>query len=308
MFSLNKKYLLAAAILSTLSATVAVAEDSTATTNAGSQQSTFSLESILAKKAKANYLLWLSGPKWKALDGTEGEGKSLTLQHFPSIGYKISSKWSVSATQMMTQAFDSDPSKEHWTMNDPYFTFSNNNITSSSKYGTSLSGYIRYYAPFSQATNRGVAKYSDQGNGAIRLLLTPTKTFMDGAISLTGVTLVQTKLAKSTEAERAANPANKGHVGDGIREDYKFAFNPALEYDPSSKFGVYLEYFTGYFRHNTAGHWTTFNNADTGQYLSPGINWMPTKKVLVNPYLSWGPTSYQINNADIGVQVQYTFL
>ena len=310
MFVFNKKALLAtAAILSTL-ATSAMAEDSTATANAGTQQSSSSLGSLIAGKTKASYMLWLTGPKWKAIDGTEGDGKSLALTHFPSLGYKISSKWSASVTQMMTQSFDSDSSKEHWVMNDPYISFSNSNITSSSKYNTSLAGYVRYYAPFSQSTNKKVGSYTDQGNGAVRVAFMPTKTFLDGALSISSTDLFQYRLARSSAHERAdlTNGANSKRAGDSAREDYKFLFDNSIEYDFNSKIGVYLEYSTAAFRHNTNGQLTTFNDPDTGQYVSPGVNWAPTKKVLVNPYISWGPTSYQINNADVGVVVQYTFL
>jgi len=70
---------------------------------------------------------------------------------------------------------------------------------------------------------------------------------------------------------------------------------------------MYLEYATGYLRHSTDGKWTsvaipTMANTSLRYHLNPN------KKLSVNPYISWGPVFQGLGKADLGLQVQYTFL
>jgi hypothetical protein len=85
--------------------------------------------------------------------------------------------------------------------------------------------------------------------------------------------------------------------------------DPTINYQISPKLEVYLEYATGYLRHQTSGHFVTNPRTPSdGQYVSPGLNWSPTKRIALNPYLSWGPTFRGLKNTDIGLQAQYSFL
>ncbi len=285
-----------------------VANADSAASAPAAQSSTSSALEALKKKVKLSYQAWLSGPTAKSLSGnSDGNGTNLTLTHYVGTGYRITKALSINVTQPFQQKIDEQPASvvDPLTSLDPYMTLSHGSIAGSEKYGTSLSGYLRYYMPLSRATNKSANAFSanDAGNGAVRLLVTPSKSFMDGALSISGTTLVHYRLAKQSSQERAVAK------GTGTRNDYYFLFNPSISYDISSKVGVYVEYATGTLTHNTGdGNWTKLNNADLGQYISPGINWQASKRLGVNPYVSWGPVFRGVKNTNIGVIATYTFL
>ena len=301
MFAINTKGLLAAVLTLTLSS-AALADSSIAAEAAPSgQASTTSIGSMIASKAKASYFMEFFGMNGKAIDGQEGGGSDLTINHYGSVGWKLSNKWTVKATQAMQQRIRKKvEGQDDFIMTDPYFTFSNSKIASSDKYGTNLAGYVRYYAPFSRATNQNVGTANDQGNGAIRLLVAPSKTFMDGALTISCPSFIQYRLNKSTAQERSAL-----NNGDSSRIDYRAFINPIVAYSLSAKTEAYLEFGTNYINHSTKGTWSNIQDV---AYISPGLNLSPAKKVLVNPYVAWDVSAIQLNKASIGVNAQYTFL
>lgn len=284
------------------------AETATASAAPAVQSSTSGFDlSKIRQNMRASYQMWLYGMNTRAMSGNlDGSGTNLNITHYATLGYKVSRKWSVSVTQPFNQTIDEKPASEvdPVVSLDPYITFSNASITKSDRYGTNLSGYIRYYAPLSRSTNRAAnaGARSDAGNGALRLLVTPSKTFMDGALTVSGTTLLQYRFPGNSSAERAARG------GSAIREDYYILFNPSVAYAISSKVEAYVEYASGYLRHSTDGKFSKFNDPVYGQYISPGINWQASKRLALNPYLSVGPVFRGVKNTDIGVIGTYSFL
>lgn len=299
-----------------LLASPAAFADSAASAPAGQSSSSNVLET-LKKKVKLSYTAEILGATTKSLSGNSaGGGTNLIWNHYVGTGYRITKPLSINITQPFRQNIDEKPASvaDPLVVNDPYLTLTHASLAGSEKYGTSLSGYVRYYMPLSRSTNRNAkvddnarvaaaGAPNDQGRGAVRVLLTPSKTFMDGALTLAGTTLVQYRIAKRSSAERAAL------VGDPMRNDYYFLFNPSVAYQVSSKVEAYVEYATGALTHNTGdGNWTKMNDPDYGQYVSPGVNWQASKRLLVNPYFSMGPVFRGLKNVDIGLIAAYTFL
>jgi len=284
------------------------AETATASAAPAAQSSTSGFDlSKIRQNMRASYQMWLYGMNTRAMSGNvDGSGTNLNITHYTTLGYKVSRKWSVSVTQPFNQVIDEKPASEvdPLVALDPYITFSNASITKSERYGTNLSGYVRYYAPFSRSTNRAADRgaRTDAGNGALRLLVTPSKTFMDGALTVAATTLVHFRLPGNSSAERAAKS------GSAIHENYYILLNPSVSYALSSKVEAYVEYASGYLRHSTDGKFSKFNDPVYGQYVSPGINWQASKRLALNPYMSVGPVFRGVKNTDIGLIGTYSFL
>ena len=285
------------------SAAPAAAESSTASSGG--------LFDTIKKNGSASYLAWLTGPNTQALSGNvDGSGTNLTITHFASIGYKLTDKMSLSLTQPVKQAIDDKPNnlENPWKFTDPYFTLSHSSLVKQNLGASvfNLNAYLRYYVPISRGThdtnNKG--DVNDTGNGTLRVLANPSFSFFDGKLSLNGQSFVNFKFASLTQQERACRSG-----GNGEREDLYVVLNPSVSYQVSDKLEAYVEYATGYLRHHNNGKFVTNpRTPGDGQYVSPGVNWSPTKRVLLNPYLSWGPTFQGLKNTDIGLQAQYSFL
>src|SRR3990167_4507858 len=88
----------------------------------------------LREPMKASYTMWITGPSIADIDGKAGDGNNLTLDQFASVGYKVSSKWKISAAQHWTNAVRSDSEgKRNLTFNNPYITASSSSFTKSAK-------------------------------------------------------------------------------------------------------------------------------------------------------------------------------
>ncbi len=285
--------------------------DSTASVPASATPSSSSSTSEFFGKVRKNlrgtYQNWFRGSTIRTLSGnTDGSGTNLLMTHYAALGYKLGSKWSMSMTQPFTQAIDEQPatSVDPFVAGDPYVTFTNSRVLHSDKYGTNLYTYLRYYAPFSRATNRNMnaASVNDAGRGQVRLYLSPTKTFLDGAVTLNLQTLFQYRIAARNNAERTL--AN----GEPYRNDLVFIFDPVLSWAPNETYEWYIEYAFD-MTHNTKGNilskWTKWKAND---YFSPGVNIMVTKKLLVNPYLEITPKAKEFKNMGIGSNIVYYFL
>lgn len=299
-FKRNSPWLVATVVALTISS-VATADSSASAADIApaNQSSTSNISDLIAKKGKASYYLEYRGTKVNALDGTAGDGTDLTMNHYAILGWKLSSKWSVSLTQPLVQKirpeFDAKGKEQkNLYLADTSITFTNSKIASSSKYGTNLSAYMRYYAPTSNTSVNSKGTVDDQRNGAIRSIIIPSKTFMDGALTLSGAIDLRYRLA---------NEVNETTGHNNIRA----MFDPVLEYAINDKISTYLEYYTGYLTHNTkTGTWGKVRDE---QGISPGVNWTPTKKILVNPFVSWdGRDIMRANRTQIGLNAQYTFL
>lgn len=291
---LTKTLWLAAALIFTSYSWQAMADSSSASASAPANSSSSSIFSKVKENIKFTYINELYGMNSKSLSGNlDGSGRNLTMNHYESLGYKLGKGWSVAGTAVFRQHIDENPDTQTFEKRDPYFTVSNAALFNNERYGTSLYFFARYYAPFSRATKRGVNSRTDAANGLVRIALNPSKTWLDGKITTTLGTSTYIRFAKNAPA---------------VHENYFFYLNPSVSYSVSSKLEAYLEWNTGYLRHTTDGKWTSMKDASGGGYLSPGVNWMPTKKITINPYISWSEPVYQIKNTDIGITSIFSIL
>lgn len=314
---------LALTLAALLATSPARAEEAAATSTSG--WDTFT------KNARASYLLWLQGMRSEALSGNrDGTGTSLVADHYAALGYNLGNNYSIRLTNLMRQTIDEDPTNRPTEFLDPYLTLSKSKLVSVEKAAFAVDTYLRYYIPVSNGTingkNRGVI--NDTGRGQLRVYINPNKSFFDGALTVAFATLTQFKFNSNTPQERfdkatiEKNKTGRGNLGTSVvsyREDMYFVFNPSVAWTASSKVEAYVEW-AALWRHTTNGKWSSVNHPSDGQYISPGINWTPTKKILVNPYISYqlsainikdNPTAGQkkgIEHFDIGLQMQYSFL
>jgi hypothetical protein len=301
-----KKFLILPAVLALLVSTNVLA-NSTASVPATSSSSSGDLLAKMRKNVRGNYQLWFRGPRTTTLSGnTNGAGMNLIATHYLGLGYKVGSKWSVSATQSFTQNIDEiqNTTKDPFVANNPYLTVSNSRIWASDRYGTSLSGYLRYYAPLSRSAQRAadLAEVDEAGNGSIRLLLTPSKSWMDGNLTFSATSLVEYRLAARTSAERQT-------IKDSpYRNDMIFLITPTLSYAFNSVVEGYLEY--GFdLTHSTKGNvftkWGKYKDTD---YLSPGANITVTKRLSLNPFLEFAPRVKDAKDMAINIVALYSLL
>jgi hypothetical protein len=296
-------------------------------------------DSFLGRYGKANYLAWLTGPRTEGLSGNKGgTGTNLEIRHYPTLGGKFNETLSLVFTPQFTQYYNPKPQAEqrHFAFDNPYFTLEDSKLWKNELYGLNLDAYLRFYLPVSRLThdesNVGflppdLLAANDNGNGEIRLFINPTKTFLDGKLTLSGAMLANVKFARLSAEQRIArqqasldnlsantalirqqNGLDTDYVPNGTRENLYVFFDPVVTYSVSSKVDAYLEYSSGYLHHSTDGHWTSTNNSAEGRYFSPGIYWAAAKGLSVNPYISWGPVFEGLSKADLGLQVTYTFL
>ncbi|RYZ99952.1 MAG: hypothetical protein EOP11_18840 [Proteobacteria bacterium] len=271
----------------------------------------------ITKNMRAFYEMWLRGMNTQSLSGNVGgTGTSLAINHTFGLGYRINPKWAIGFTQGFTQSIDDKPTaeKDPWIANDPYLALSNVSILKNEAYGLNLFGYVRYYLPISRATRQNADKAAagEAGNGSLRLYLNPTKTWLDGKLTLNFVLLGQYRLAARSDGDRIAASTKEENgqkvEGNPYRDDFYFIVNPLLAYTLSSTAEVYLEYATGLLNHSTSGALSKLNDPSNGQYVSVGTNLLVGKKLLLNPYLSAGPVFRGVKNTDIGLIASYTFL
>ncbi|MCO5141692.1 MAG: hypothetical protein M9962_01225 [Oligoflexia bacterium] len=285
--------------------------DSTATAPAGAQSSTSTMLSTLKKKVKAAYSIDMLGATVKSLSGnSSGNGTDLLFIHYPSIGYRIGSKWSASVTQPLLQYIDEKPSSQvdPLVVSDPYLTFSNSKILGSDKYGVDVRGYFRYYIPVSRSTRRSVdnAATSDMGYGKTRLYLNATKPLLDGALSVYGLSLTEYRFAERSEADRLA--AN----GDGGRNTWAFDTVAGISYDVLKSASVYLEYETGFLRYtnytSNSKQNVKWNKFKDGHTINFGSYITAVPKLLINPHFDFMPKDQGLSAMNIGLFLSYTFL
>jgi len=259
----------------------------------------------IRRDISGSHTIWLIGPNTQALSGNkDGSGTNLTIIHYPSIGYRLGSKWKVSVTQPFNQVIDENPKSSQFGFTEPYINFSNSRILHSDIYGAHLSGAIRYYFPVAKSSYSAVNTGSprDAGHGSVRIALMPSKSFLDGSLKLAFTGLFLYRFNKNSPAQRLA----KG--GPDYREDFYFLVTPNLAYEINSDLEVYAEYATGYIRHTTNGKFSKLNDPDYGQWISVGTNHQIGKRLSLNPYLSVGPVFRGIKNTDIGLLGTYAFL
>lgn len=283
--------------------------NSTATASAPSvggsatQSSTSELLRKIRSKTRANYVFEMYGMNTEALSGNvAGGGTNLTINHYFGLGYKIGSKWSVMATQPFKQVIDEKPSSvvDPFSASDPYLTFSNSSILKSAPNNFNLSGYIRWYAPTSRLSQQRVdaASRVETGYGLLRAALTPSFSWMDGALSFNFYNFFYYRLAKNSSQERFLKTGNPN------RDDFYYIMDPILSYTLNKTFSVYLEY-GAVLRHNTEGKWT---NLKKEHYVATGLYINATPKLFLMPYISARPEARGFRSMDMGLIASYTLL
>lgn len=268
-----------------------------------SSSSTSQFFSKVRKNIRGSYINEFSGPYLRAPSGNiAGDGMNLQMIHYISLSYLLGSKWRVGITQPAYMRIDEKPSTQvdPFEPTDPYVTFTNTRVIGSQKYGTNLYAYLRYYIPVSKSTINAANDYSpnDRGNGQLRFTLIPSVSFLGGALNLSGATFLQYRIAKHSSKERAAATGNPN------RNDMVFVFDPILTYTVNDTVEAYLEYAFD-MTHSTNGKWTKWKKQD---YISPGAYLQLTKKLMVNPYLTWEPRLKELKNTGFGVTAVYAFL
>jgi hypothetical protein len=260
------------------------AAQANSTASVPTNTSTSTSSELLAKfkqNIRGTYQAWFRGPTTATLSGnTSGAGHNLALSHYLALGYKIGSKWSVSATQPFTQTIDENPANDPFVAGNPYLTITRPSVYSNEKYGVSVYGYLRYYAPVSRSAQRAVdaASPDEAGKGSMRLYLAPNKAFRDGKLNVSVPFLLDYRIASRTRAAREL--AN----GEPFRNDMVFAVSPTVGYAFTPKVEGYLEY--GFdLTHSTRGSLLTkWGKATDTDYFSLGGNISLTKRLLLNPY------------------------
>ncbi len=306
------------------------AEEAVATSEASSSNSVWN---AVKKNGKASYLMWLYGAHTEALSGNRaGGGTNLTADHYIAIGAALGKGFTFKMTNLGRQSINEAPEAagKSFVWQDPYFTLSKSGLLKNEAIAFNMDAYVRYYAPFSRpnvdARNKGAI--DDKGRGVLRLYIAPSKSFMDGKLTFTGTMLTNIKLNSKTPQERfdantrevarrgvsAGNgpeDANGNNTIVSYRKDMYYLLDPSVAYTVSNKLEIYLEWYA-LWEHTTNGKWTSIDEPESDQTISPGLNWTPTKKILVNPYLEYKVSGEKkerkLGVASVGVQMQYTFL
>ena len=263
------------------------------------------------KNVTGSYLLELTGPNIRDLSGAKADKKlgnsstNININHYFGIGYKIGSRWRIGMTQTFSQTIDEfkNADVDPLVAKDPYITLTNSKVLSSEKYGANLSAYIRYYAPLSRASSKAVAAAAadEYGAGKVRLLVAPTKTFLDGALTINLTSLINYHISSVSSQVRATK-----NDGDSARNDMQLVFNPGVYYQAAPKVEVYLEYATA-LDHTTknGGHWGKYKDQDE---FNPGVNYQITKRLQLNPVLGIAPRYAEFKKTSIYFNALYAFL
>ena len=271
---------------------------------------------------RASYNMWITGMRTEALSGNrDGTGTNLTVLHTGTVGASVGKGYTIKLAQGAYQYIDEldEQEKRGWQPVDPYLSLSQGKIMESERFLTKLEGSIRYYIPISRntydAVNRGSS--TEAGRGQVRVYLTPVKGFLDGKLVLNLMNIANFRLNSLSPQERFDRSSREVlKTGKGkpqsFREDMWYIFYPNIAYSISPKVDLTLEYATGYLRHTTDGKWSSTNHPDDGAWTAFGVSWSPTKKVNINPYISYQLSALAkdrgITKMDLGLIAGYTFL
>ncbi len=150
-------------------------------------------QSFLASHGKANYLVWVIGPRTEALSGNkDGKGTALNIEHYFTVGALLAEKLTLNFTALVIHHIDEKPEEKEkqWQWSNPYFTLTHGKLFESERHAFKLDGYLRYYVPVSRNIHDNINKGflnedggapNDTTRGEVRLLLNPTKSFLDGS-------------------------------------------------------------------------------------------------------------------------------
>ncbi len=289
--------------LAVLATSSAYADTSTAPTVGAPTSTAPSPWSSIKKNIRGTYIFETYGQTVQDLDGVDGPGKNFTINHYFSLGYKVGSKWTISAAQMLGQKIDDNELNDPLVVSDPYVTFSNSSILKNEKYGFNMNGFLRYYMPVSRATRQNANRASDEerGGGMIRFMLNPTKTWLDGALSFNLLSQIYYYVPSRNDGERLA--AN----GTPERMDYFLLFDPTLGYDFNETYSAYVV-FESVLAHRTNGQgFTKFNEPNWGHNVQLG-SYLNYGSLTLNPVISMGPVYAGLKSAGLTFTAIYRFL
>lgn len=281
------------------------APSATAATDAGAQVGTSeaSAQESIIDRMSVKYTLEALGPTLGTLDGNDGPGANLTLNHYWSFGYKISDRVSATLTPYFTtpiRAANPD-GDDNLVFGDMYLTVFHNRLYKNEKYGINVAGYIRGYFPTSKASNdpdlAGTAK--EQQNGKARIRLLPSKKWLDGALTFTMDTSFYVPFRKAgLGADRASS-----------QRDYYFYFFPNLSYQVNDAWATYIAYNAplSHFKDTSRGGNGRFERFSNGNSVEVGFEWTGVKGLLVNPFVAINQGK-NIADADLAIVAQYSIL
>lgn len=265
---------------------------------AGSSSS--SLVSTIRERARAIYTMWVTGPTVGALDGKVGQGEDLMLNQFAMVGYKLSSKWTMSATQYWTNKVrNQSDGSDNLTFMDPYVSFTNASVTKSTRYGTNLLFQARYYMPLAHESIDSRGTKTDNYNGRLRVRVEPSKTWADGVIQAK-MTTIFVKSFASSEPLKSKESAQRDHI---LWLYPSVTFNIHDKFQPYVAYSNYIEHFQDRNR-GGEGRWNSWNDKQNWEL---GFNWQPLDKVNINPYIEYAPAQ-KARNSSIGFIAEYAFL
>ena len=236
----------------------------------------------------------------------------LKIDNSLSVGYKVSSDFSITGGQTFQQLIDTNPDNPELKALDPYISAGLNNIVKTNS-GFKLGAVVRYYMPFSRATAQARDKIAatEAGRGTFRVTINPVQS-IGSSFTFNPAVLYYYRMATHNDAERIKANGKPDHF------DQRLYFDPSLSYSLTPKVDVYVE-FDAIIEHYTNSNYWTPARANSDIYL--GLVWTPVKKLVINPALYWsaaetkaldGTKSYKlvrgIDYTQVLLQVIYTFL
>lgn len=285
----------------------------TVATTPNAQETTASAGSFLKDKFSMSYTGWLTGPHIDALDGgVDGANSNLNIDHFYALGYKINSDMVWRITQDVTQQFGKTydaPDQQAFVVHNPYTTLAHSHLYEDKNRGINVAGYIRYYIPVANADRQGKnapGMQKDQTNGLLRMKLDPTKTFLDGSLTISLMTFVYRGLAGKAPGEDVPN-----------QRDWFVYFYPGIQYQATKTLAPYIRY-SSVMEHygqekasNGGGHWQALTD---NHNLEFGFDYNPTASITITPYTEFGaPGSgagkpWQFSKNTLGLIAQWDFI
>lgn len=239
----------------------------------------------------------ITGGTFERMDGVEGEGTGVRIEHYFRPSYKLDGGWSLSVTQLITQYLDRGGAdgknpKDRFSFFLPYVTaFKTNFLPEGWK--IKMPGYFRYYIPIG-SDDKNLGGKTDSGIGRFRARIFPNIALTD-KLKFTLTTTYQHYLA--------------GEPADTSFQHVVMLFNN-LSYQVTDKFSVFAEY--GVIAYgNYGGNWGKWfkqGDGDNIQYVEAGASFSVLDNVSVTPYADFYPAKDNesfLSGGEWGLLVSY---
>lgn len=250
----------------------------------------------LKKNLKLKYSALFIGPTTQHIDGNlNGYGTYLSLRNYFSLGVVFSPQWEAEVGAEYRKYWrpqdPKQPQRASIESRDPYIGVIYKNFVDVDIF--SMGAKARYFAPISENTKSYIGKRTDAGNGTLQGSISSSWKFLDGDLFISLPIDIYYHLAKSAPMEH---------------EDFSLKAKANASYYFGKRISTSLEYSTGDLRHHTTKKWSKFNDPYTGHKVMASISWMPSRKLLLSPSISWGHPRFQLNNAELSLYTSYYFL